>query len=205
MAFCAYEIEKAIFYKSILINYFENDVTLLKGDSCYRYKEVLDMQNLQQGPGDNFATKFNLYGKMLFKISMVYLGNKEDAEEAMQEVFYKLLYKSPHFNENEHEKAWLIRTMVNYCKDMLRSSWRKSVVKMEDIEPYYSNSTDLGIMEELLKLPPKYKAVIHLHYYEGYSVREIAVMLEVKESAVKMRLQRGRQLLKMELEGAEMI
>lgn len=159
------------------------------------------MQNLQQGPNDHFAVKYSQYGEMLFKISMVYLGNREDAEEAMQEVFYKLLYKSPQFQDREHEKAWLIRTTVNYCKDMLRNVWRRRVVKMEDIEHYYDNTSDIDLMKEILSLPPKYKTVIHLYYYEDYSVKEIADILKIKESAVKMRLQRGRQLLRLELEG----
>ncbi len=158
------------------------------------------MQKLSQAPGNNFSEKYALYGKMLFKISMVHLGKKEDAEEAMQEAFYRLLYKSPEFNDDEHEKAWLIRTIVNLCRDMRRSVWFKRVAATEEIEAYYDNTADRDVMREILKLPGKFKAVIHLHYFEGYSVKEISGILKLKESAVKMRLMRGRQLLKMELE-----
>ncbi len=159
------------------------------------------MQKLSQAPGNNFSTKYDLYGNMLFKISMVQLGNKEDAEEAMQETFYRLLYNAPEFNGDQHEKAWLIRTIVNICKDMRKSAWYRKVLKTEEIEAYYDNSSDSEVMMEILRLPAKYKAVIHLHYFEDYSVREIADILKIKESAIKMRLMRGRQLLKIELKG----
>jgi RNA polymerase sigma-70 factor (ECF subfamily) len=132
---------------------------------------------------------------------MVYLGSREDVEEAMQEAYLKLIYKSPKFTSDEHEKAWLIRITTNICKDMLRSVWRKRVVNMEYIETYYDNSSDIHIMEEILKLPAKYKAVIYLYYFEDYSVKKIAEILKITESAVKMRLKRGRDTLKIELEG----
>lgn len=159
------------------------------------------MQKLSQAPGNNFSTKYDLYGNMLFKISIVHLGNKEDAEEAMQEAFYKLLYSSPEFNDDEHEKAWLIRTIVNLCRDMRRSVWYKRVIKTEEIEEYYDNSPDTDVMMEILRLPAKYKTVIYLHYYEDYSIKEISEILKIKDSAIKMRLMRGRQLLKIELKG----
>lgn len=159
------------------------------------------MQKLSQAPDNNFSKKYNMYGNMLFKISMVHLGNKEDAEEAMQEAFYRLLYKSPEFNDDEHEKAWLIRTIVNICKDMRRSAWYKRTIKVEEIEEYYDNSSDLDVMMEILKLPVKYKTVIHLHYFEDYSIKEISEILKVKDSTIKMRLMRGRQLLKIKLGG----
>lgn len=158
------------------------------------------MHKSLQHVNDNFSARYNLYGGMLFKICMVYLGNKEDAEEAMQEAFLKLIYKSPQFADSEHEKAWLIRMTSNICKDMLRSVWRKRVVKMENVENYFSNPGDLSIMEDILKLPEKYKVVIHLHYFEDYSVKKISETLRISESAIKMRLKRGREILKIELE-----
>jgi RNA polymerase sigma factor (sigma-70 family) len=138
---------------------------------------------------------------MLFRICMVYLGNKEDVEEAMQEAFIKLMFNCPQFNNAEHEKAWLIRVTMNICKDSLKSVWHKRVVKMEDIENYYDNPSDMHIMGEILKLPAKYKAIIHLYYFEDYSVKQISETLKITESAIKMRLKRGRDILKMQLEG----
>ena len=151
-------------------------------------------------PGDGFSRQYNLYGSMLFKIAMVHLGNKSDAEEAVQEAFIKLLYKAPDFADAEHEKAWTIRVIVNICKNMTRSLWNKRVICMEEIEAYCDAAADAGILESVLRLPFKYKAVIHLFYYEDYSVKQIAEALQISESAVKMRLQRGREILKIEME-----
>lgn len=159
------------------------------------------MQKPLQQARNDFHEKYTLYSTMVFRICMMYLGNREDAEEAMQEAFLRLVYKSPVFESQEHEKAWLLRVSVNVCKDMLRSLWRKKVINLEEIEIYYDNPSELNIMEEILKLPAKYKDVIYLHYYEDYAVKQISEILKVTESAVKMRLKRGRNILKMELEG----
>ena len=158
---------------------------------------------MPQRPNSNFLEKYNSYGNMVFKIAMVNLGNKADAEETLQEAFYKLLYKAPEFNDDEHEKAWLIKITVNLCRDILRSVWHRRVVKLEDIDKYYNDPTDSGVMKEIVKLPTKYKTVIYLYYFEDYSVKQISEILKTKESAIKMRLLRGRQLLKIELKGNE--
>lgn len=159
------------------------------------------MHTSPQMPDGSFSEKYSLYTNMLFRICMLHLGNREDTEEAMQEAYMRLLYKSPRFTDEEHEKAWLIRVTTNLCRDMLRSVWRKRVIKMEHIESCYDNPSDLHIMEEILKLPSKYKTVIYLHYFENYTVKDISGILKLTESAVKMRLKRGREILKMELEG----
>ena len=159
------------------------------------------MQELSLRPSDRFTEKYQSYGTMLFRIAMVHLGNKADAEEAVQETFVKLLSKAPVFHEPEHEKAWLIRVITNTCKNMRRSMWHKRVIHKEPIEVYGETQEDRDIIEQVLSLPVKYKTVIHLFYYEDYSVRQIADTLQISDSAVKMRLQRGRQLLKLEMEG----
>jgi RNA polymerase sigma factor (sigma-70 family) len=159
------------------------------------------MQRSSHQASDNFHEKYSLYGDMLFRICMVYLGNKEDVEEVMQESFIKLLYNCPKFTNNEHEKAWLIRVTINICKDMLRSVWHKRVIQMNNIKNYYDTPPDIHIMEEILKLPAKYKAVIHLYYFEDYSIKQISETLKISDSAIKMRLKRGRDILKIQLEG----
>ena len=138
---------------------------------------------------------------MLYKIALLHLGNKEDAEEALQETFMKLLYKSPAFNDQNHEKAWLIRVITNHCKSMLGGLWRRRVVKMEGMDEFFESVSDRALIDNVMGLPFKYKVVIHLYYYEDYAVRQIAEIMQISESAVKMRLQRGRQQLKLELEG----
>ncbi|UVI29423.1 RNA polymerase sigma factor [Paenibacillus spongiae] len=153
-------------------------------------------------PNDAFSMKYSLYGSMLFKIAMVHLGNKSDAEEAVQEAFMKLLYKAPEFVDLEHEKAWVIRVLINICKNVSGSLWRRRVVHTEQIEAYCSSAADAELIECVLRLPFKYKAAIHLFYYEDYSVKQIAEALRISESAVKMRLARGREMLRFEMEEA---
>lgn len=154
-------------------------------------------------PGGDITETYELYGEMLFKIAMVYLGNKQDVEEAIQETFMKLIYKAPEFSDQEHKKAWLIRVITNQCKNMRGSLWRKRVTKMEHMNDYFDEPSEQMLIENVMRLPFKYKSVIHLFYYEDYSVKEIAGILQINESAVKMRLQRGRKLLRMDLEGED--
>ncbi|MGM1046816.1 MAG: RNA polymerase sigma factor [Bacillota bacterium] len=161
------------------------------------------MQSDSLRPGGDFTETYQLYGSMLFKIAMIHLGNKQDVEEAIQETFIKLMYKSPEFSDQEHKKAWLIRVITNHCKNMQGSLWRKRVIKMENLNDYFEQPSDRALMVHVMSLPFKYKTVIHLFYYEDYSVRQIAGILQISESAVKMRLQRGRKLLRMDLEGED--
>jgi RNA polymerase sigma factor (sigma-70 family) len=143
------------------------------------------------------------YAHTLFKIAMIHLGKKTEAEDAVQEVFYRLLHRAPVFVDETHKKAWLLRVLINICKNMAVSFWRRRIVPLEDVVAYISEPEDQSMLALVLRMPFKYKAVIHLFYYEDYSVKEIANILEISESAVKMRLQRGREQLKWELEGDE--
>jgi RNA polymerase sigma factor (sigma-70 family) len=156
-----------------------------------------------QDKGDVFEEKYRSYGEMLFKLSMVYLGNHTDAEEALQEAFIKLLYKAPEFADAEHEKRWLVRITINICKDKLKSYWRKNVVPMDEMQIYNENPEDYQLSELILKLPHKYRTAVHLHYYENYGVKELSRIFGISESSVKMRLKRGREFLKLELEENE--
>lgn len=146
--------------------------------------------------------KFNLYGKMLFRLAMLYLGNRSDAEDAVQEVFVKFLRKRPEFHGQQHEKAWFIRVTINLCKDMLRSGWKRNVPidQAEQIKSYFETSEDYDIMVNILRLPQKYKSVIFLFYYQDYAISEIEEILHLTPAAIKMRLSRARKLLKIELE-----
>lgn len=143
------------------------------------------------------------YVNMLFKICLVILGNEYDAQDAVQDTFYRYLYTEPEFSDEEHEKAWLIRVAVNISKDMRRSQKRHPKIYLEQIEDYYTSSDDKEILEELVALPYKLKVVIYLHYIEGYQVKEISCMLHISQAAVKKRLQRGREQLKLLCEGKE--
>ncbi|ETT48470.1 MULTISPECIES: RNA polymerase sigma factor [unclassified Paenibacillus] len=162
------------------------------------------MQQPMTRPGHPVMKSYEQYADMLYRIALVHLGSRQDAEEATQDTFIKLMEKAPLFKDDEHQKAWLIRVITNHCKNLLGRGWRKREVKLEGVEPVTAdNPEELAVLQLVLALPVKYKAVIHLYYYEDYPVQEISRILQISESAVKMRLQRGRQLLRLELEGAE--
>ena len=132
---------------------------------------------------------------------MVYLGRHADAEDVTQEVFVRLLYRAPGFADGDHEKRWLLRVTANLCKDQLKGFWRRQVTELEDTLPA-APPEEQEALAAVMALPERYKLPIHLHYYEGYSVAEIAEILKLGQSAVKMRLKRGREMLKLELEGS---
>ena len=136
------------------------------------------------------------YGNMLFRLCLIMLGNASDAEDAVQDTFIKYLQKAPDFKGEEHEKAWLVKAASNKCKDMLRFRARHTTVDMESIHQFTKDSSDNGILEALMTLPEKFRIVLVLYYVEQYKTEEIAGMIGKSSSAVKMRLQKGRRLLK---------
>ncbi len=149
-----------------------------------------------------FEAKYDEYGAMVYRLAMVYLGCHADAEDVAQEAFLRLLYRAPEFTSAEHEKRWLLRVTVNLCRDCLKGFWRKRAVALEEDYPT-AEPESFSVADAVVRLPEKYKAPIHLHYYEGYSVDEISEILGLSRSAVKMRMKRGRDMLKLEMEGGE--
>lgn len=149
-----------------------------------------------------FERKYHLYKDLLYRISFTYVKNQADAEDLLQEVFLKLLYQAPEFKSGEHEKRWLIRVTVNMAKNHVKSAWVRQRDSLENVEieiPWSMDSAQKELLDEVLDLPDKCKAVMYLHYYEGYTCKEIGRMLGLTESAVKMRLKKGRNLLKINL------
>ena len=154
----------------------------------------------------NFDELYQKYGEMLYKIAFLYFGNSYDAEDVLQEVFVKALQKLPN-GTDEYQKAWLIRVTQNQCKDMLKRSENKNlciddVVLAGECENI-NNESRIDILQKIIKLSPKYKTAVILYYYYDYSVAQIADTLKISQSGVKMRLKRGRDILKLELEGYE--
>lgn len=151
---------------------------------------------------NDFDAAYDIYGDMIYKIAFLYLGTVEDAEDIMQDVFVKLITKSPKFKNNEHQKAWIIRTTQNKCIDRLRSCERKNL-NFEDFN-FSAEDTDtdtkMDVINKIYKLPAHYKCTVILYYYYDYPVNEIAKTLKISTSSVKMRLKRGREILKIELE-----
>jgi len=125
------------------------------------------------------------------------MKNPADTEDAVQDTFIQLIRSGPAFESTEHEKAWLIRTAANICKNNLRHWWRKR----EDIDDFYDlpGSEKVGtddVFQAVMDLPDKYKAVVYLYYYEGYSSVEIAGILQRPQSTVRNYLHEARALLK---------
>ena len=148
-----------------------------------------------------FEAAYDAYSPAVYRLAMVYLGRYADAEDVTQEVFVRLLYRSPAFADETHQKRWLLQVAANLCRDQLRGFWRKRVTALEDVLPAAAPE-EQEALSAVLRLPEQYKLPIHLHYYEGYSVAEVGEILHLGQSAVKMRLKRGRELLKLESEGS---
>ena len=131
----------------------------------------------------------------------MYMKNRHDTEDLVQNTFIKLMNDGTVFESQEHEKAWLIRTATNLCKDHFRHWWSKTVGmdKIPEDAVEYSFDTD-GTYEMIMSLPPKYKTVIYLYYYEGYSTAEIAKMLNKNHSTIRSHLHNARKLLKIKME-----
>lgn len=152
-----------------------------------------------QDEKEGLSRKYDLYGDMLFRLCMVLLCRKEDAEDVVQETFIKYLQKHPGFQSSEHEKAWFIRVATNASRDRRRSSFFRTSVSLDEISEYSDTQEQLQVLEELMRLPSRYKTVLYLHYIEGYRLKEIANITGMTEGAVKTALFRGRERLKMEL------
>ena len=144
-----------------------------------------------------------LYADTVRRICFMHLKNHEDVEDVFQEVFLKYILHDKIFESDAHEKAWLIRVAINACRDMLRSPFRKRVCYIEDIEhePFYIQENEGELLNCILHLPPKYKNVIYLFYYEGFSAVEIAKIMHRKENTIYTWLDRARKILKEQLGG----
>ena len=145
-----------------------------------------------------FETTYASYGPALYRFCRMQMGNAADAEDILQEVFCKRLYRAPDFETAEQERRWLFRVAVNQCRDELRHRRRTEVPLTEEVPA--PEGMDLGLWELVSTLPEKQRTVLHLHYAEGWTVEEIAKILGTTASAVKMRLKRGREALRREWE-----
>lgn len=140
------------------------------------------------------------YGDMLFQICLVMLRNPGDAEDAVQDTLLRYLQKAPDFESAEHEKAWLIAVAANRCRDMRRFFMRHPQTNLEEIHALSCHPEDAGLLDALLELPEKFRMVLVLYYVHGYQTAEIAKIIGKSASAVKMRLLKGRKLLKQHIQ-----
>ncbi|QNL43506.1 sigma-70 family RNA polymerase sigma factor [Oscillibacter hominis] len=139
----------------------------------------------------------NTYADTILRLSYSYLKNTEDAKDVCQNVLVKLMSEERDFASREHEKAWILRTTANACKDVLKSPWRKRVCDLEACaEVAAPEQPDGAVLAAVNELPPHYRAVIYLYYYEGYQAGEIGELLGIPTATVHTRLARGRAKLR---------
>lgn len=140
------------------------------------------------------------YSDMILRLSYSYLGSTADAEDVCQTVLLRLMTKAPQFSGPEHERAWIIRTTANACKDLLRSSARRTTVALEAAgEPEAPEVPDGTVSDAVDRLPRDQRLAVHLHYFEGLSIAQIASITKASEAAVSKRLSRARQTLRIAL------
>jgi RNA polymerase sigma-70 factor (ECF subfamily) len=140
------------------------------------------------------------YHDTVYRIAFTYCRNTHDAQDIAQEVFVRYLKKTPQVSSEEHLKAWLIRVTINTAKSLMTSSWFKKVVPISENEPVISDEpTHADTYFAVMSLSEKYRSVVMLYYYEDYTIREIAQILERTETAVQTQLQRARAMLKNKL------
>ncbi|MEK5254047.1 sigma-70 family RNA polymerase sigma factor [Paenibacillus sp. FSL F4-0125] len=141
----------------------------------------------------------------IYRVSYMFLKNVSDTEDAVQSVFMKLIQSAPAFANDEHEKAWLIVTAQNHCKNILKYWWKRKRSSLEQVSESSAllEQTSDETLESLLALPNKYKIVLYLFYYEGYSSKEIALLLGLKDSTLRSQLRNGRKRLRLNLIGGQ--
>lgn len=164
------------------------------------------MEKCTDSPDQSVEEVFRTYGNMLYRIAFVMMKNAFDAEDAVQDTLIKYMEHAESgrsFATEEHRKAWLIRVDINLCKNRLRFYKNHPRISVEELSRYYEEKEDTRLMDSLLRLPAKYREALLLHYVEGYQGKEIAGMLKLSESAVRKRLERGREKLRGLLEEAE--
>ena len=151
---------------------------------------------------------FERYMNLLYRLCYSILLVREDAEDAVQDIFLKYYRKQPTFADEDHEKAWFIRVAVNQCRDVLRRRKLRGFIPFSEVEELLAEqeaeSQSSEVLSALYELQDKYRIVMILHYIEGYPVKDVAKLCRLSLSAVKMRLARGREQLKQNLEGVVM-
>ena len=144
------------------------------------------------------------YSDMIFRLAFSYMKNIYDAEDAVQDVFIKLIENDTEFENDEHEKAWFIRVTINACKDLLKSFFRSHTVSLDNV---MEQSAELppdyrDVWEAVFSLPQKYRDVVYLHYFEDYTAPQISRILGKNVNTIYTLLTRSKQMLKEKLGGA---
>lgn len=146
---------------------------------------------------ETFPCLVQLYKDSIFRLAYSYTKNQFDAEDVTQDVLVQLYKTDKAFQSDAHLKNWLMRVTVNHCKNLFRAPWRKH----ENLEDYantlaFEEPQHRDLFRMVMDLDQKYRVTLLLHYYESYSIREIAQIMKLPENTVSTRLARGRKQLK---------
>lgn len=141
------------------------------------------------------------YGAMIYRIALTNVKSNSDADDVFQDVFLTYIKKNKLFNDEEHRKAWLIRTTIICCKKFFSNSWFKKTTELNDTLTIDIPEMENTLYEALIKLPEKYRTVLYLFYFEEMSIAEIHEALRIKPSTIRTQLTRGRVLMKEKLGG----
>ena len=146
----------------------------------------------------------NTYETTLYRAALAILGDAHEAEDAVQDTFLRALRAWPGFRGDCAVETWLVRIAINVCKRQLRSPWRLLRAPQESLDSLRMEGPeppDDTLVRAIQALPPKYREVIILYYYQEWKAWEIAQRLHVPVSTVTVRLSRARGLLKERLKG----
>ena len=143
------------------------------------------------------------YFNTVYRLALSRTRDKSYADDVTQEVFVRFLKTNKNFESEEHIKAWLIKITINCSKDIFLNTWFKKTTSLSEVkeEITFDDDDKTDIYYAVMSLPQKYRTVIHLFYYEDYSISDISKSLNIKESTVKSQLHRAREILKTKLEG----
>ena len=151
-----------------------------------------------------FDYVYNEYAKELYNIAYGYTRNRDDSIDIMQNAYVVLLESNKRFESNEHIKYFLIRVTINESLDLLKSASKKRVIKNNDVVVNFPETKKEELPYDLSEivntLPEKYKTIIILHYYDDMKIKDISNVLKISEPAVKKRLERARNLIKVIIE-----
>lgn len=162
------------------------------------------MEVLTLRTDEDIEQTINKYSSTVYSIAMTRLKSRSDADDVFQEVFLTMCRKRPSFESEEHLKAWIIKTTLNYCKRITMSTWRRKTSPLEEVSDrsyqFYAKEEN-DVYNAVSDLPKKYRTIIVLYYFEDISVKEISSILHIREGTVRMQLTRARNILKTKLKG----
>ncbi|MBQ9686347.1 MAG: RNA polymerase sigma factor [Oscillospiraceae bacterium] len=154
-----------------------------------------------QRTGRAIQDVFQEHSQAVYRVAYSYMKNPQDSEDAVQESFLRLIRAGLTFPDSRQERAWLIVTASNVCRDMLKAKSRQHLNIDDQLDLAAPDHEPNNVLDAILALPDKYKSAVYFYYYEGYSVNEIARMLRLPPNTVKTRLSRARKALKLTLGG----